>query len=249
MNDTELAALSDEQIHFFYTQGYLVLSTITTSEEIQHLQQAYDMLLALHTGCASTYQGKLSEVDKALKHERRIIIANPHRYHQAFLHTLFEANALNIAHQLTGNEVRLRESYILYKPAYFGAATPWHQEEVYLSSDITYNLMTFWLALQDTPEESGCMQFIPGSHKLKVLPHHRYNSNDSNIALAADTAHFDITRAISCPLQAGGGTIHTMRTLHYAGPNLSDIPRRAFILDIESLGAASDERKIYGRDT
>ena len=36
--------------------------------------------------------------------------------------------------------------------------------------------------------------------------------------------------AVVCPLPAGGCTVHHNRTMHYAGPNTSDQPRRAYIL-------------------
>jgi hypothetical protein len=33
------------------------------------------------------------------------------------------------------------------------------------------------------------------------------------------------------PLKSGGCTIHTGRTLHYTGGNLTDLPRRAYIVN------------------
>jgi ectoine hydroxylase-related dioxygenase (phytanoyl-CoA dioxygenase family) len=233
MKEAEHVMLSDEQIRTFQMEGYLALDTITTPTEIQRLRQSYDLLLALHTGCASTYDGELSQVDQALKREGRILLTNPQRYHPAFLQTLFEGNALRIARQLVGGEVKLHESYILYKPAHFGTVTPWHQEEAYLPPERAYDLLIFWLALQDTREEAGGMSFLPGSQKLDILPHSRWESGDTNTVLAVHPGLFDVARAVFCPLPAGGATIHTSRTLHYAGPNLSDAPRRAFILDIE----------------
>lgn len=233
MNRTANIVLSAEQIQLFHMEGYLSLHTFATLEEVQTLQQAYDLLLALHTGRASTYQGALASVDEALQHDGRILLANPQRYHPAFARTQFEIDTLNVARQLVGNEAKLRESYILYKPAHFGIETPWHQEEAYLSAECPYNLITFWLALQETTTESGCMCFLPGSHKFEVLPHHQWPSGDGSTVLAVDPALFDAPRAVGCPLPAGGATIHTSRTLHYAGPNVSDVPRRAFILDIE----------------
>jgi ectoine hydroxylase-related dioxygenase (phytanoyl-CoA dioxygenase family) len=37
------------------------------------------------------------------------------------------------------------------------------------------------------------------------------------------------SRQIICELPTGGATIHDGRTIHYAGPNLSDRPRRALV--------------------
>ena len=35
---------------------------------------------------------------------------------------------------------------------------------------------------------------------------------------------------VPCPLAPGGATVHSGRTLHYAGPNTTDEPRRALIM-------------------
>lgn len=247
MDKGEHLSLNDGQRQFFEINGYLSLDAITTLEEVQSIQQAYDMLLALHTSQASTYQGRLAPIDEALKHEKRVLLTNPQRYHRAFAGTLFESNALSIARQVVGNEAKLREAYLLYKPARFGTETPWHQEEAYLPAERTYNLITFWLALQDTWEESGSMHFLPGSQRLEVLPHYQWESGDSNIVLAVDPALFDEARAVACPLPAGGATMHTSRTLHYASPNVSNMPRRAFILDIEYPRAMGAKEEADGR--
>jgi ectoine hydroxylase-related dioxygenase (phytanoyl-CoA dioxygenase family) len=39
-----------------------------------------------------------------------------------------------------------------------------------------------------------------------------------------------VTRPVACPLPPGGATVHSGRTLHYAGPNTTDEPRRALIM-------------------
>ena len=75
------------------------------------------------------------------------------------------------------------------------------------------------------------MQFVPGSHKLEILPHHSIGHDVRVHGLELDeTLVESVTRgAVACPLPPGGATIHLNRTLHYAGPNTSNIPRRAFI--------------------
>lgn len=232
MHRRETLAVGAQQRQFLQTQGYLVLTDITTDEEIGRLRQACDLLLALHTGHASDYRGDLAGVDASLADTGRILLTDPERYHQAFGGTLFAANALQIARLLVGGDPELRGTCLLYKPARMGSPTPWHQEEAYLAPGRTYDLLTFWLALQDTPVESGCMQFVPGSHRWETLPHTRWPGSARDIVLAADPSLFDATRAIACPLPQGGATVHTSRTLHYAGPNLAEVARRAFILDI-----------------
>ena len=72
------------------------------------------------------------------------------------------------------------------------------------------------------------MQFVPRSHRQEILPHHCINHDPRIHGLEVDEA--DVSQAVACPLLPGGCTIHHNRTLHYTGPNRSDIPRRAYIL-------------------
>ena len=39
-----------------------------------------------------------------------------------------------------------------------------------------------------------------------------------------------VESAVACPLPPGGATVHTSRTMHDAGPNRTDEPRRALIM-------------------
>ncbi len=118
--------------------------------------------------------------------------------------------------------------YAIFKPARTGAPTPWHQDEAYWNPAVEYNALSIWIPLQPATLENGCMQFVPGSHKQEVLTHHCINNDPRIHGLEVDSA--DTSTAVACPLPPGGATIHHNRTLHYTGPNRSEIPRRAYIL-------------------
>jgi hypothetical protein len=44
----------------------------------------------------------------------------------------------------------------------------------------------------------------------------------------------DESRAVPCPLPAGGATFHHSLTLHYAAPNVSTRARRAYVIEFEA---------------
>ena len=116
----------------------------------------------------------------------------------------------------------------MLKPARIGAETPWHQDEAFFPIYTNYQSITIWMPLQPVDWSNGCMEFIAGSHTGNVLPHRRLNNDPRLHGLEACGA--DVSQPVCCPLPAGGATIHHCRTLHHAGPNLSDGPRRAYAL-------------------
>ena len=129
---------------------------------------------------------------------------------------------------LLGRPVEYRFDHAIYKPAFNGRATAWHQDEAY-SSIPTLVTAHFWVPVQDVSVEMGCMQFIPGSHRERIRPHHRLER--LRHAHALETDDVDTTRAVACPLRAGDVTVHFPRTLHYTGPNLTAVPRLAWSLE------------------
>ena len=46
-----------------------------------------------------------------------------------------------------------------------------HQDLTYWGMGETSGQVTAWLALGDSNKNSGCMEFVKGSHKNKILPH------------------------------------------------------------------------------
>src|SRR6266540_1019134 len=212
--------ISDEQVALFHQHGYLAIEAITTQEEVEQIRQAYDLLIAWKAGYTDSRKPDFAEIDENLKEAGLLVIANPHMFYAALRNTLYEANAMAMARCLLDENAELRESYAIYKPARYGIATPWHQDEAYLHSGFRYNLLTFWMPLQEATLENGCMKLIPGSHRFEVMPHHRINHNLDNPELEIDDGYIDVSKFVACPLLPGGVTIHTMRTIHGTGPNL-----------------------------
>ena len=61
-----------------------------------------------------------------------------------------------------------------------------HQDQAYHDPAMAYKGVNFWMPLDDATVESGCLQFIPGSHKLDVLPHHSINRDPRIHGLEVD---------------------------------------------------------------
>lgn len=95
-----------------------------------------------------------------------------------------------------------------------------------------------WIALDDATVESGCLHFVPGSHRFAVLPHRHIGDDPSIHGLAADGV--DASGAVAVPVAAGGATIHHCRTLHYSGPNRTAQPRRAYTHEFQTPPVESE---------
>ncbi len=222
--------VSDEQIAFFRREGFLAIPAITTQEEVAFLRGVYDRLFASNAGREEGNQFDLGGTDEEGKRPALPQILNPVKYAPELQDTLFRANAAAISLQLLGPGCEGRGEHAILKPARYGCETPWHQDEAYWSPDYEYCSLSVWMPLQPATPENGCMQFVPGSHTWQVYPHHCINNDPRIHGLELDQPGQFVKTAVSCPLPAGGATFHYNRTMHYAGANRSDIPRRAYIL-------------------
>jgi len=101
------------------------------------------------------------------------------------------------------------------------AFVSWHQDSTYWGLDPDH-VITAWVAFTPATRENGCMQVIPGSHKIDQLPHvdtfHRDNllSRGQEIAVEVDRA-----KAVYVTLEPGEMSLHHIKLVHGSDPNRS----------------------------
>lgn len=221
--------LSVEEHTRFRQDGFITLPSIADPDEIEQLRGIFDRLFQTGAGWEKGAQFDLAGTDET-KRPALPQILNPAQFAPELLQTRFRANALAIARQLLGEETQLWFEHAILKPAHYGAATPWHQDEAHRDDPGTdYEQISIWVPLQEATVENGCMRYIAGSHLGPILEH-RSPNNDPRITALECIGAFDEAAAIPCPLPPGGVAIHHCRTLHGAGENHSSTPRRAYIL-------------------
>jgi ectoine hydroxylase-related dioxygenase (phytanoyl-CoA dioxygenase family) len=216
--------LSREQVAAFRANGFLSIDAISTPDEVAWLRDAYAGLLADADAFRLRYQ------DRDAGGAQRVItqIFSPERQCPRLLETHYLANARRLGATLLGvapEEVSFGGLMMLYKPPAAGRDAPWHQDEAYWElPDQRCHSLSVWMPIDDVSVESGCMQYIPGSHARDLLPHRKPPGVEPIVV----DAPFDAVSAVACPMRAGGAVLHHCHTLHYSAPNTSDRPRRAF---------------------
>jgi len=222
--------LTADQIRRFRDEGYIALDRITGDEEVERLRGIFDRLFATSAGRDRGRQFDLAGTDEDGRPPALPQILNPVEFAPELADTQFRVAALAIARQLLGPETEPWFEHAILKPPGYGAPTPWHQDEAHRNDGgVDYEQVSIWMPLQEATAENGCMEFIPKSHLGPVLTH-RSPGDDPRVMALECTGEFDGAQSVLCPLSAGGATVHHARTLHHAGANTSDIPRRAYIL-------------------
>jgi hypothetical protein len=231
---------TDELVAFFAENGYVSVPRITTDEEVEWLSLVYDLLFDEKVGgfkggyfdLARPYD---AEGDDLLPQ----VLAPEHRFPQ-LRDTVYIRNGRRMASALLGvDEASLHGwGHMILKPARRGHETPWHQDEAYWTADHSYAAVGAWMPLDDATVESGCLHFVPGSHRGPVLSHHHIGDDPAVHGLEADDP--DTSGAVAVSIPAGAATFHHPRMIHYAGPNSTGRDRRAYANEFQLKPVAAE---------
>ncbi|MBR9653578.1 phytanoyl-CoA dioxygenase family protein [Thalassovita aquimarina] len=119
-----------------------------------------------------------------------------------------------------------------------------HQDLTYWGMGETSDQVTAWIALSPATVESGCMDFVAGSHKNPILPHVDTFSENNLLSrgqeIAVEVADEDKTHIV---LQPGQMSLHHGLTIHGSGPNSSDDRRIGFAIRYLNPNARQHQAK------
>lgn len=147
--------------------------------------------------------------------------------------------ALDLTAQIFGPNIKLMATKINLKLPGSGTAVKYHQDFPFEphSND---NVMTILYFLDDVTPENGPLECVPASHKgpLHSLWH------DGVFTGAVDPALENAFRdqSISCTGKAGSACLMHSRLMHASLPNMTDKPRRLFIITYVAEDAIALDR-------
>src|SRR5258706_13786744 len=161
--------LSDEQIDFFNTNGYLAGVKMLDTDQVERLRnELTEIANPDHPGHDLYYEfhsNESSDPSTILFHALGAWRITP-----GFHDVLWNPRFLVAASQLLGDApVRFWHDQLFYKPAKTGGVVAWHQDYSYWTRTKPIAHLTCWCGLDDSTIENGCLQYIPGSHRWGLL--------------------------------------------------------------------------------
>jgi hypothetical protein len=222
--------VSEDQLVAFRRDGFLLVEGLSSGEEIASLLALFERIFAERRGWDAGDLFDMVGLDSPGQELALPQIVRPSLYEPLLQQSKLASSARSIAEQILGPKVENDLEHAIYKPAFDGAATPWHQDDAFhrKGSGVPESI-SIWMPLQDVTVESGCMQYIRGSNLGPLYPH-RSPRNDPRIHGLETISPPDLTNCVAVPMRAGDAVIHLSRTLHGAGANTSDEPRLAYVL-------------------
>lgn len=148
-----------------------------------------------------------------------VVRAYPDRVLPSFDKLIRNPNLIAAASQVLGPDLMVWSAGLFIKEANSPKIVSWHQDLTYWGLDDAEET-TCWVALSPANEASGCMKFVPGSHK-KQLVAHRDTFDENNLLTRGQEIAVDVDDedGVAAVLETGQASMHHGHLFHASGPN------------------------------
>ena len=229
-----------DMLAIFEEQGYAILRGVLESSVQQRARVEMEKLVEEQAEKLLT-AGTISDPFRSEPFETRLYRLYEHcietaprnfrrELHRAGLFDIFfHPRLLDFVEELIGSEIRLYPNYTVRPklPDWEGHRVLWHQDGGYtdfpekrlpgasLSVD-QLRMVNVWTPLVPARVANGCMQFIPGSHKLGVMPHVR---KEHYLEIAEEHLQPRLAQAVDIELDPGDVVFFHNMLFHQGLPN------------------------------
>ena len=203
----------------FWRDGVAVLEDLFSEDELSPISDEVDRVIRREVTYVPDADLVYEPGTDRLRNAFRL-----HLYEPLFMDFARKAQLVEVVKSIFGEPVRLYGSQVFAKPARVGTTVPPHQDMAYwpFSPD---DMLSAWIALDDSTEENGCVRFRLGSHRLGRLEHAASGVAGNSLGLVT-TVDLPEWAAV---IQRGSCVLHHSLTVHESAPNLSERARRGLV--------------------
>lgn len=236
--DPEQYRLSEEQLRFYKTNGYIAGIQILNEDQVEQLrEQLTDLLDPGWEGnhlFHEYHSNESTDPSRVLFHALGAWRAKP-GFHDILWHPAFTVPAS----QLVEGPVRFWHDQLFCKPAQDGGVVAWHQDYSYWTRTQPMCHLTCWIALDDATVANGCLHYIPGSHQWELLPITGLAGDMDAIQTVLSEEQKEQFKPVAIELKRGQATFHHPLMIHGSFESRSDQHRRATVINALRDGAIS----------
>ena len=221
-----------EQIDQFNEDGYLVVERLIDDETVEKIRTCYERLFRgeFETGVwPDEVNWQIETGDPSLTRQ----ICNGWKADRDVADIVLREDLGKAIGELGDwPGTRIMTDNVLWKPP-AARALGYHQDSAYLDWYSPSDLLSCWIALDDTSANGGTVEFVRGSHKWShSMPEGEFHGPEQYrkyMQIAAEREGVEPEIAyIEVP--KGGGSFHHGWTWHGSGHNKSTKPRRSLVL-------------------
>ena len=231
---------ADEQLQDFDRDGFLVVQEgFVDDATVERLRGRFERLFEgdYETGIRPDEVNWVAGRDPE---DRTRQICNGWKADPAIAAQVLSERTGRLAAELIGwDGVRILQDNCIWKPP-GTKSLGMHQDGSYLDYLVPSEMITCWIALDDTSAEAGTITFARGSHRWPRSPENRgefHAPPDWLEPMRRAAPEGEEVELVPVAVKAGGASFHHFNTFHGSGPNTATVHRRAVISHLIPAGA------------
>ncbi|KAL1828966.1 hypothetical protein ACET3Z_007378 [Daucus carota] len=251
--------LSSEQLSFFNSQGYLVMESFTSPEEIESMRKRMEQLLNEFDPSSSAsvfstknqqrtsddyfyesaekvsffFEEKAFDDDGNLKQPKQLSINKVgHALHEnepVFKKVSCSNKMSSLLHSFGYKRPVIIQSMYIFKQPGIGGEVVPHQDNSFLITEPA-TCTGLWLALEDATITNGCLWAIPGSHKDGLV--RKFIRDENGVHFDQPSPSYDQKDFIPIEVKAGTLVVIHGNLIHQSFENQSSTSRHAYSLHV-----------------
>ena len=217
--------ITQSQIDFFNENGFLRLEQVFSPTEMEVLSRDLMQVMETHANWHSAWRGpwRKEYMEEEVNQKAQLVsIHELQHYSASWMRALTNPDlGADIAALLGSEAVEIHHNTLHAKGPSAGAPFPMHQDIPFYPHE-NGRYIDALFHIDDADEESGCIKFLAGSHKLGPLPH--ITGPDTEPHLPTD--RYRLEDAVSVPAKAGDVVLFHLWTVHGSAVNRAGRWRR-----------------------
>ena len=215
MNPFNKPRLRHENIDFFKKEGYYIYKNPVLPENKFAALKAH-------------FEEKLMSLPPNVQPEEMDV---PHFTDMKLFEWLFADEILDLVEPIIGPDIALFSSHFISKPAGNGKRVPWHEDASYWKKMISpIDVVTVWLAIDDSNMENGCMYVIPETQEHGFSEYDSVDISTNLFPIEIKKGRFDDSKAVPCELKANQASLHHSGLIHGSPANVSTKRRTGYTM-------------------
>lgn len=214
--------LSENQKAFYHRNGYLHVPQVFDGQTVRLLSDELDWIFETWADHDAAWRGPWREtyMTEAERQRAKLVAINDmHLHSDLWNRATADPRLVDGLADLLGPNVELHHTTLHAKPPETGSPFPLHQDNAFFAHEQPAYIDAI-IHIDDAPEDSGCLRFIPGSHLDGPLVHLR----DGAPHLPTD--RYRLADTVPVPASAGDVVLFCLWTIHGSDLNRTGLWRR-----------------------
>ena len=219
--------VTDDQIEFYRENGFLIIDDFLKGAELSLWQDAVDASIAQFMKRDDMYHNQ-REGDSYYENVF-VQCVNLWKTSEKIKQLILAPELGKLATDLARTSgVRLYHDHAMVKQPWANP-TNFHVDNPY-DPFYSHQAIMFWVALDDTTVQNGCLYFLPGTHKTSGFEVGGSLGEAGVGELFREYPQWAEIEPYAAEMKSGAGVFISGMVAHAAGPNMTTHPRRAFAM-------------------